>query len=150
MESSTPARILVLTESSAITPALTNAVRERAEQGPAQFRLVVPNPAPAEWNLVHPERHRLAEEAERVLEEALPALEEAAGHSIIGSVSIRHDPMDAIEERLYDEPFDEIIIVTRPHDLQRRLHVDLPHRLAHFGLPVTSVVEQPQSVVEPG
>jgi hypothetical protein len=149
MESSTPARVLVVTESAATTPALSKAIRARAERGPAQFRLVVPNPAPAEWNPLHPERHKMAAEAEGVLAEALPALEEAAGHSIIGSVSIRHDPMDAIEERLHDEPIDEIIIVTRPHALARRLHVDLPHRLAHFGLPVTSVVEDPQAVGDP-
>ncbi len=87
---------------------------------------------------MHPERHDKAAEAERVLARALPALEEAAGASVIGSVSVRHDPMDAIEETLLDEPFDEIILSTAPHGV-KWLHVDLPHRVAHLGLPVTTV-----------
>jgi hypothetical protein len=78
-------------------------------------------------------------EAERVLAQALPLIEEAAGHAVEGIVSIRHDPMDAIEETLREEPFDEIIIATAPHNVERWLHIDLPHRVAHLGLPVTSV-----------
>jgi hypothetical protein len=47
--------------------------------------------------------------------------------------------MDAIEEMLHDEPFDEIILSVAPHPIERWLHVDLPHRLALLGVPVTSV-----------
>lgn len=61
---------------------------------------------------------------------------------MIGSVSIRHDAMDAIEETLRDEPIDEIILSTVPHGLERWLHVDLPHRVEHLGLPVTTVREE--------
>jgi hypothetical protein len=57
----------------------------------------------------------------------------------IGSVSIRSDPYDAVEETLLDEPIDEFIVALAPHGLSRALHLDLPHRLAHFGLPVTTV-----------
>lgn len=146
MESSKPARILVVSDRAAATPALVSAIHERAQTGLTQFRVLVPNPAPAEWHPGHPERHDKAAEAERVLAHALPAIEEAAGGSVIGSVSIRHDPMDAIEETLHDEPVDEIILslVHGPHGVARWLHVDLPHRVAHLGLPVTTVSDEPQ------
>ena len=62
-----------------------------------------------------------------------------AGTRVIGSVSIRHDPMDAVEETLHNEPVDEIIVSVAPHGVARWLHQDLPHRLQHFGLPITSV-----------
>lgn len=141
MESSRPARVLVVSERTAAAPALIDAIRARAETGPAQFRVLVPNPAPAEWHPLHPERHDKAAEAELVLAQALPTIEAAAGGPVIGSVSIRHDPMDVIEETLLNEPVDEIILSTRPHGVERWLHIDLPHRVAHLGLPLTTVVD---------
>ena len=39
MESSTPARVLVVANRTAATPALVEAVRERASRGPTQFTL---------------------------------------------------------------------------------------------------------------
>ncbi|MEA2125772.1 MAG: hypothetical protein QOI80_2554, partial [Solirubrobacteraceae bacterium] len=108
-------------------------------QGPVQFRIVVPNPAPAEWHPMHPERRDKAAEAERALAQALPAIEDAVGAPVIASVSIRHDPMDVVDGVIYNEPIDEIILSQPPHPVQRWFHVDLPHRLAHFKLPITTV-----------
>ena len=54
-------------------------------------------------------------------------------------MSIRHDPMDAIEETLHDGDFHEVIVSTLPHGISRWLHADLPRRIAHLGLPVTTV-----------
>jgi hypothetical protein len=133
------ARILVITDRTAATPELIEAIRERSERGPSQFRVVVPNPAAAELHLLHPERHEKAAEAEMVLLRALPDIEEAARGHVIGSVSVRHDPMDAVEEILFSEPVDEIIVSVVSHGIGRWLHQDLQHRLTHFGLPVTSV-----------
>jgi hypothetical protein len=133
------ARILVVTDHADPTPALLQAVEQRALAGPAQFRLVVLNPARAELHLLHPERHDLARAAEEVLHRASPVLETAAGGRVIGSVSVRHDPMDAIEETLNNEPVDEIILSVPTHKLATWLHQDLPHRLGHLGLPVTTV-----------
>jgi hypothetical protein len=133
------ARILVVTDHADPTPALLQAVERRALAGPAQFRLVVLNPARAELHLLHPERHDLARAAEEVLHRASPVLETAAGGRVIGSVSVRHDPMDAIEETLNNEPVDEIILSVPTHALAAWLHQDLPHRLGHLGLPVTTV-----------
>ncbi len=101
-----PVRVLVLTDLTAADPALLDAIRTRAQQGPAQFRVVVPNPAPAEWHPLHPERHDQAAAAETALEQARPAIEAAAGGPVIASVSIRHDPMDVIEGVIYHEPVD--------------------------------------------
>lgn len=134
-----PVRVLVVTDHTDATPGLLDAIRRRAAEGPAQFRVLIPNPAHAEAHLRHPEHHEKAEQAERVLHDSLPAFTEAAGSPVIGSVSIRNDPYDAVEETLLDEPVDEFIVAIAPHGLGRALHLDLPHRLAHFGLPVTTV-----------
>jgi hypothetical protein len=142
MQSAQPARVLVVTDRTAATPALLDTIRGRVARGPAEFRVLVPNPARAEWSLAHPDRHAMVDEAERVLALALPLIEAAAGHAVQGVVSIRHDPMDAIEETLHDEPFDEIILAVAPHGVERWLHVDLPHRLAHLGLPVSAVTSE--------
>lgn len=142
MGSANPTRVLVVTDRSAVTPGLLDTIRGRAARGPVEFRVLVPNPAPAEWHPMHPERHDKIADAERVLAAALPLVEQAAGHAVEGVVSIRHDPMDAIEETLHAEPFDEIILATAPHTVERWLHVDLPHRVAHLGLPVTTITGQ--------
>ena len=132
-------RVLVITDAADPSPSLTDAIRRRAETHDAQFRLVVLNPAAAEVHLLHPERHDKAAAAEEVLRKALPALERAADARVIGSVSVRHDPMDAIEETLFDEPVDEILLDVPPHHLSSWLHQDLQHRLAHFGIPVHTI-----------
>jgi len=132
-------RVLVVTDTAEPSPSLREAIRHRAENGEAKFRLIVLNPARAELHLLHPERHDKAAEAERVLGSALTQLELAARAPVIGSVSVRHDPMDAIEEILFSEPVDEIILDVPPHHLSSWLHQDLEHRLAHFHTPVLTI-----------
>ena len=139
MEQQLTTRILVVTDHPQPGEALLEAMRLRAATGPVKFRVVVPNPARAELHLLHPERHDKTAEAEQVLHEALSALEAAAGGRVLGSVSVRHDPMDAIEEILFSEPIDEIFLSVAAHGFSTRLHQDLAHRLHHFGLPVTVV-----------
>jgi hypothetical protein len=139
VESLSPAYVLVVAHKTAATPALLDAVRERAARGPCFFHLLVPSP-------MHPGLHRSEaeragiEDGEQVLALALPLLEDAAHRPVTGSVSPRHDPMDAIEEALRDGDFDEIIVSTLPRGVSRWLHLDLPRRVAHLGLPVTTVV----------
>lgn len=146
-----PARVLVVTDRLEEMAALLDTIRGRAARGPAEFRVLVPNPAEAEWHPGHPERRDKVVAAERVLKDVLPHIAEAAGHPVEGVVSIRHDPMDAIEENLFSEPFDEIILAMVPHDhrIERWLHVDLPHRVSHLGLPVTTVTAEHRSPEEP-
>jgi len=135
---SIPDRILVVAHKTAATPALLDAIRARAAAGPAHFHLLVPNPAD------HPEvtdadRQKALIDGEHVLALALPLIEDAAGTAAEGTVSIRHDPMDAIEETLARGTYDGIILSTLPHSVSRWLHTDLPHRVAHLGLPLTTV-----------
>lgn len=132
-------RVLVLTDKADPTQALLDAMERRSLTGRVQFRVVVINPARAELHPLHPERHDRAAEAEAVLHRVNPLFEEAAGGRVIGSVSVRHDPMDAIEETLFNEPIDEIMLSVPEHAVATRLHQDLPRRLQHFGLPVSVV-----------
>jgi uncharacterized membrane-anchored protein len=119
------ANVLVVSDRAAATPALLDAIRGRVARGQARFRVLVPNTSPAE--------------AQHALAAALPLIEDAAGGQVTGTVSARHDAMDAIEETLHEGDYDEIILATLPHDVERWLHVDLPHRVAHLGLPVTTI-----------
>jgi len=123
--------VLVVAHKTAATPGLLDAIRARAEEGPVWFHLLVPDPQ-------HTGRH--ASEGQQVLALALPLVQDAAGGWADGSVSRRHDPMDAIEEALHDGDFDEIIVSTLPRAVSRWLHIDLPHRVAHLGLPLTTVI----------
>jgi hypothetical protein len=139
MRSSSTAKVLVVAHKTAATPALLAAVAERAARGPARFHLLVPNPAP-HAEMTAAERARRITEGEQVLALAVPLFEEAVAGDVTGSFSARHDPMDAIEETLHDDDYDEIIVSTLPRHVSRWLHLDLAHRLAHFGLPVTTVI----------
>jgi hypothetical protein len=133
-------RILVVTDTADPTAGLLAAIRRRAESGDVKFRLVVLNPARAEVHLLHPERHDKAAEAEAALLRSLTAFEQAAGGPVIGSVSVRHDPMDAIEESTFNEPIGEIMLAIPPgHHVSSWLHQDLQHRLSHLGIPVSVV-----------
>ena len=145
MESS--AHVLVVAHKTAATPALLEAVRSRAKLGPVRFHLLVPNPAVAGWRPSEVQ-HPNVSDGEQVLALALPLLEEATASPVDGSVSPRHDPMDAIEEAVYAGDFDEIILSTLPRRVSRWLHVDLPSRVAHLGLPVTTVIAQERSAAE--
>ncbi len=133
------AQVLVIAHKTAATPALLKAIAQRAARGPARFHLLVPNPA-EHAELTAAQRREKHAEGEHVLALALPLIDEVAGGHVDGSVSTRHDPMDAIEETLQGGDFHEIILSTLPRGVSRWLHVDLPTRLAHLGLPVTTVV----------
>ncbi len=130
-------RVLVVTDTATPDSTLLDAIRERAGASACQFRVIVTNPARAEVHLLHPERHERAREAELVLRQSLVSLEAAAGTHVIGSVSVFHDPMDAIEHTIDHEPVDEIILAVAAHPWATRLHQDLPHRLAHLDLKIT-------------
>jgi uncharacterized membrane-anchored protein len=132
------AQVLVVAHKTAATPTLLEAIRERSGRGVASFHLLVPSPA-EHAEITDAERHRRHEEGEHVLELALPLIEQAAGRATEGSVSVRHDPFDAIEEIVHDGDFHEIIISTLPSHVSRWLHADLPRRVARLGLPVTTV-----------
>jgi hypothetical protein len=128
------ARVLIVTDRAEAGAALLDAVRERAAAGPAEFHVLVPNPAAAEWHPLHPERRAAVAKAERDLLRMLPAIQDVADGSVRGHLSARHEPMTAIEELLHDEPFDEIVLALAGGHPDR-----LARRVVHIGLPVTTV-----------
>jgi uncharacterized membrane-anchored protein len=142
------AQILVVAHKTAATPALLDVIRQRAANGATRFHLLVPNPA-GHAELTDAERHAKHTDGEHVLALALPLIEDASGGEADGSVSIRHDPMDAIEETIREGDFHEIILSTLPRSVSRWLHVDLPHRVAHLGLPVTTVTAKERLIRAP-
>ena len=140
MESSTPTRVLVVANRTAATPALLDAVRERAGRGPCTFTLLVPNAAHGLHRVVDPEDQGRSE-AEETLELALPLLEKAAGAPVEGMIG-DPEPLAAIQDAVNTRGFDELIISTLPKRFSRWLRLDLPHKAAGLGLPVTTVTAQ--------
>ena len=145
MESSAPARVLVVAHKTAATPALLEAVRERAGRGPAKFTLLVPNPAHGLHAIVDPEDQEESE-AQQVLELAIPLLEEAAGGPVEGIVG-DPTPMNAIQDAINVRGFDEVIISTLPARVSKWLKLDLPSKVGGLGLPVTTVTARDRAQV---
>ena len=138
MSSEAEAKVLVVANKTAATPALLEAVKARAARGPARFTLLVPNAAHGLHRLVDPE-DQAETEAQTVVELALPLLEQAAGgpvESMIGDP----EPLAAIQDAVNIHGFDELIISTLPKRVSKWLRLDLPHKAAGLGLPVTTVV----------
>ncbi len=138
MESSEPARVLVVAHRTAATPQLLEAVTERAQAGPAKFTLLVPRIAHGLHRVVDPEDTDETE-AQMVLELALPLLEEAVGAPVEGKVG-DPNPNDAIHDAMNADGYDEIIISTLPARVSRWLHADLPSKLKPLGVPITTVI----------
>jgi hypothetical protein len=132
--------VLVVANRTAATPALLDAVRERAARGPCTFTLLVPNPVRGIDRATDPEDHDRSEGA-AVLELALPLLSEAAGTPVEGRVG-DSEALAAIQDAVNLGDFDEIIISTLPTRVSRWLHLDLPRKAAGLGLPVTTVTAQ--------
>ena len=144
MEASTPTRVLVVANRTAATPALIDAVRERAGRGPCTFTLLIPHTAHGLHRLVDPEDQGQSE-AEQTLELALPLLEKAAGAPVEGMIG-DPEPLAAIQDACNVHGFDELIISTLPKRFSRWLRLDLPHKAAGLGLPVTTVTAQGRDV----
>ncbi len=148
MESSAPARVLVVAARTAATPPLIEAVRERAARGPAKFTLLVPNPTHGLHSVVDPEDQGTGE-AEAIVELAVPLLEEAAGAPVdhlIGDTQ----PLEAIQDALNVQGFDEIILSTLPTRVSRWLKLDLPSKCGALGVPVTTVSARAREDVPAG
>src|SRR5947209_8883091 len=131
--------VLVITDRPVVTPALVTAINERAASGATHVHLVVTNPAEHEIS----ERHQQAQVAEADVQHAVAALREQTTADIVGSVSIRHDPMDAVEDSLQREPVYEILVSVEHHRVAHALHQDLEDRLAHRDVPVVAVGSAP-------
>jgi hypothetical protein len=145
MESSA-ARILVVANKTAATPSLLDAVRERAARGPCRFTLLVPNTTHGLHKVVDPEDQSQSE-AEAVIELAVPLLEEAAGGEVDAMIGVP-EPLAAIQDAVNLHGFDELIISTLPTRVSKWLKLDLPHKAAGLGLPVTTVTARSREGAE--
>src|SRR3712207_2545365 len=134
---SDPARVLVVAHHTAATPALLDAVRERAAKGDARFTLLVPKAVHGLTRVLDPE-DAPDDEARDVMALAMPLLEEAAGSPVEGLVGSA-TALDAVQDAINAHGFDEVIVSTLPTRVSRWLHIDLPSKLAGLGLPVTTV-----------
>ena len=128
-------RVLVVANKTAATPALIEAVRQRAAAGAAEFFMLVPNPAHLPFDRVSAD----TQAGEHVLEEALPLFHDVAHVTIDGRVASSPNAFDDIIAELSAREYDEIILETPPAHVSHWLHVDLPQRLAHLGYPLTTV-----------
>jgi hypothetical protein len=126
MEPASSTRVLVVANRTAATERLLDEVRRRAERGPSEFTLLVPDVG----NGKHPDW---------TPEVALRSLSRAAGRRVEGRVG-GPDPVAAVEAAVRDGDFDEIIISTLPKKTSQWLRRDLIRRVERLGLPVTAIV----------
>jgi hypothetical protein len=140
------ARVLVVANKTAATPALLDAVRERAARGPCEFTLLVPNTTHGLHKVVDPEDQSKSE-AETTIELALPLLEDAAGMPVDAMIGVP-EPLAAIQDAVHLHGFDELIISTLPSKVSKWLKLDLPHKAAGLGLPVTTVTARSREGAE--
>ena len=133
--------VLAISDHPVVTPGLVSAINERASDAAVHVHLVVTNPASHEITDRHLEAHRAAV----AVHEAAAALHEQTMADVVGVVSIRHDPMDAVEEAMQHDFADEVLVSVEHHRLAHALHQDLEDRLAHRGVAVTSVAATPTS-----
>jgi len=133
-----PVSVLVVAHQTAATPALIDAVSERARSGPSRFHLLVPRRRRGADTRTDPQEIG-AHEAREVLRDALPRLSEAAGTKVTGDIGDT-EPLTAIQDALSQDPYDEIIISTLQLGLSRWLKHDLVSKAQAFGLPVHHVL----------
>ena len=126
MEAASRTKVLVVANRTAATERLLNEVRRRAQEGPCEFTLLIPdigagkNP---DWS------H----------ETALRLLSRAAGRKVESRTG-GPDPVAAVEAAVGDGNFDEIIVSTLPKKTSKWLRRDLIHQVERLGLPVTAIV----------
>src|SRR4051812_45620661 len=126
MECQRKTRVLIVANRRASTARLIEAVRQRAEAGPCEFALLIPDVTDrkaADWTL---------ETAQRLLRPAARGRVEG----LLGGP----DPFESVRAAVQDGHFVEIIISTLPRGVSKWLRRDLIRRVGKLGLPVTAIV----------
>ncbi len=119
-------RVLVVANRTAAAPRLIEAIRVRAEGGPCEFALLIPDVTDrkaADWTL----------------ETAVRLMKPAAGGDVEGLVG-GPDPFESVQDAVRQGNFDEILISTLPRRVSKWLRRDLIRRVEGLGLPVTAIV----------
>ena len=125
MDAQAKTRVLVVANRTAATHRLLEEVSRRAEAGPCEFALLVPDVADrklANWTL----------------ENALPHLVRAA-HGPVEGVIGGAEPFASVRDAVATGRFDEIIVSTKPKNTSKWLRRDLIRKVEGLGLPVTVV-----------
>ncbi|HEY4630642.1 MAG TPA: hypothetical protein VIG96_05015 [Blastococcus sp.] len=150
-------RILVIANQTIGGPELREEVRKRVQGGQCSFYVLVPNTAAAHYHVVPAAGgfvpmpsialdyggpatdEEATEEAKGRLSQMLAELAElgAEAEGRLGSAK----PIEAVQDILADQQFDEVIVATLPKRVSRWLHAGVPDQIERrFGLPVTTVV----------
>lgn len=128
--------VLVVANVTAASDELLAVLAERAEQGPAEFTLLLPATGGDR------------DGANRALEQALERMR-AAGLEVTGSVGDR-DPVVAVHEAWDPRRYDEVVVSTLPTGASKWLQIDLPHRIERItDVPVRHVVSKPPEKPRP-
>jgi hypothetical protein len=131
------AKILVVANRTVAGRRLLDKVRERHEQGDAEFHLVVPLARPQHGNVIYDEAER---DAARVRIDLATAYLGKMGIELTGEIG-DEDPHSATTDALAGFRADEIIVSTLPQTRSGWLRRDLVDRIRDTtGLPVEHVV----------
>lgn len=126
MEAQPSRRILIVAHKSIAAPALLEAIRQRTEQGPCTFSLLIPDGvdrATADWTLRY----------------ARKMLSQAVGAPIDGVVTEGEDPFVGVVDTVRKGEFDEIMLSMLADPDSRWLADDLPGRTESLGIPITVI-----------
>jgi hypothetical protein len=132
------AKVLVVANRTAGSPELLDALRHRAQEGEAEFTLLVPaTPHGLAWAA---NTHAAEAEARGHLDELAERIR-AAGVDLREAKVGDPDPLAAASDECNFTSYDEVIVSTLPLHLSKWLRVDLPRKVeAATKLPVTHVV----------
>jgi GABA permease len=120
---------------------LLSLLRTLAES-PSSFHVLVPATPPNDHLWTEAEARAIARQR---LDTALERFR-AVGLEATGEVGDGR-PLQAIDDVLEEQPFDEIVLSTFPPGLSRWLRLDLPHRVeAGYGIPVHHVISAKEHV----
>jgi hypothetical protein len=123
-------RVLVVAHRSVATPSLIEELQRRAETGPVELALLIPDasdPAAAAWTLRRARR----------------MLSREVGLPVEGIVAEGDDAFAGVASALRAGSYDEIVMSTLPEPQSRWLQDGLPARVEALGVPVCVVTSVP-------
>jgi hypothetical protein len=131
------AQILVVANQTAESEELRAALNARAQEGAAEFTLLVPaTPHGVAWAADMFAGEEEAEEHLHAMVERLRGVGLNVKEAKVGDP----DALAAVQDAVNFDSYDEVIVSTLPLHLSKWLKLDLPHKVEHAtGLPVRHV-----------